>query len=238
MKFIRFLFCISLPVLSFGQDLTSSDELQFSTPIVATNAPGAFTGEGAKRLWVQAAREYETNPVPWVGDGLLMVGRGYVMENKYDAAIPAYKRLLEEEPTNALAAFELGKVYMLAHKYDNSIGELQTAWNLGSNMALKDLAGLYILRGRCSEIKPYVDDLFKVRERFDDSNNKHDTTDILLFYSLNGESAPNKALFLKAIDGLSDQVITSRTQTAQLAIDGLEAFGLNERANKLKSELK
>jgi hypothetical protein len=69
------------------------------------------------------------------------------------------------------------------------------------------------------------------------NKDKHEITNVLIIYSLNALPSADKELFLKAVDGLSDEFILERKDTAQVVIEGLKTFGFQERAAKLASTL-
>jgi tetratricopeptide (TPR) repeat protein len=201
--------------------------------VVNTNSPGPTEEE-----YVGAAQDYEQHPEHYRIDQLFGVARGFMAEGKYSQAIPLYKKSLTVQPTNTVCIREIGLAYLKLQKYNEAASQFKQGWKLGDDVALKDLANLYLMFDRLSDIKPLVPDLLKARDRMTDKNDKHEITNVLVYYSLNAESSADKGIFLKAMDGLSDQFILEREDTAQVVIMGLKAFGYQERADKLAAEMK
>jgi hypothetical protein len=59
----------------------------------------------------------------------------------------------------------------------------------------------------------------------------------LISYSLKADP-PDKEMFLKAIIGLTDEVILRREDATMFMIKGLEKFGFDARARLLKTKAK
>ena len=69
---------------------------------------------------------------------------------------------------------------------------------------------------------------------------KHKNEDLEMIVPIidySGEiNSPDKALFLKAIDGLSDEVILRKRNVTQMVILGLKKFGFEERSENLEEK--
>jgi tetratricopeptide (TPR) repeat protein len=186
--------------------------------------------------YVEAAQDYEQHPEHYRIDQLFSVARGYVIEGKYSQAIPLYSKALTVQPTNTVCIREIGLCYLKLEKYDEAASQFTKGWKLGDNMALKDLANLYLGLGRLTDIKPLVPDLLKARDLVTNNAAKHEITNSLIAYSLSAKPSADKGLFLKSIEGLSDEFILEREDTALVVIFGLRTFGFQERADKLAAE--
>jgi tetratricopeptide (TPR) repeat protein len=214
--------------------------LTYSNPVlseIGTDAPAPDSDKLIK-IYTQAAQDYEQNPGEFRVEELFGVARGYLAQKKYNQAIPLYTRFLTVQPTNTIALRELGICYLYAKQFNYAAIEFKKAWVCGDDVGLRDLAEVYYIQSRYSDMKPWVPDLIKLRDRLPSSADKHEIVAVLIVYSLNAEPAADKETFLKAIDGLNDEFFLEREDTAEIVIKGLKAFGYQERADKLAAEMK
>jgi tetratricopeptide (TPR) repeat protein len=237
MKKILLIFLIAIiGHLSPADDYLS--ELSNSTPVLTKISSNSPSTEGLNKLYLNAAQDYEKHPEHYTTDQLFGVARGYVIEGKYKQAIPLYIKSLTVQPTNTIAIRELAICYLEIQKFDEAASQFKKGWMLGDDVALKDWANVYFMLGHFADIKPLVPDLLKIRDRISGSDKKHEVVNDLIAYSLNAEPSADKEVFLKTIDGLSDEFILEREDTAQAVITGLKTFGYQERADKLAAEMK
>lgn len=196
--------------------------------------------EGTRILQTLAAdvQSYEQHPEYWQGTNLIFVARGYASLTNFEKAIVVYKKLLDVQPDNLDAIRGMSNCYLLVRKYDEAAVEYKYGWALGDDLSLVALANQYcLLHPQYEDIKPYIQDLLKVRERTNKSDVKHEITNDLIMYSLSTHSTESKDVFEKAINGLSDGFILDRDDTAQLVFHGLETFGFQEKADELKAKV-
>jgi tetratricopeptide (TPR) repeat protein len=214
--------------------------LTYSNPVlseIGTNAP-APDSDKLTKVYIQAAQDYEQHPEKYKTDELFGVARGYLFQKKYNQAIPIYTRFLTVQPTNTIALCELALCYLSTQQFNYAAIEYKKAWVCGNDVGLRDLAGVYFIQSRYSDMKPWVPDLIKLQNRMPDDTDKRQITAILIAYSLNVVPSGDKETFLKIIDGLSYQFIPGRNDTAQIIIKGMKTFGYQERADKLAAEMK
>ncbi len=183
-------------------------------------------------------RDYEQHPERWQNEQMLAIALGYIGEKNVEQAITSYKAFLSVRPNNTRAIRGLGNCYIITHEIDAAISQFKKGWALGDDLSLLELANMYcIYSHRYQDLKPLIPDLVKLRERSDDGDVKHEITHILIVYSFNGTPAGDKQLFLSAIKGLSDDFILEREDTTESVIHGLDTFGEQERANRLREEI-
>ena len=212
--------------------------ITLSNPVLTVTASNSPSAEELNKFYVESAQDYDHHPEHYRLDQLFAVARGYLIQTKYFQAIPAYIAYLGVQPTNTVAIRELGICFVKVQKYDQAVSQFKQGWELGDDIALKDWANLYLLTSRFSDIKPLVPDLLMAQERVTNKDYKHEITNALIVYSLNAKPSADREVFLKAIDGLSDDFFLERKDTAQTVILGLKTFGYQERADKLTAEIK
>jgi tetratricopeptide (TPR) repeat protein len=212
--------------------------ITLSNPVLTVTASNSPSAEALTKFYIEAAQDYDHHPEHYRIDQLFMVARGYLIQTKYFQAIPAYIAYLGVQPNNTVAIRELGICFVKIQKYDQAASQFKQGWELGDDVALKDWANVYSISGRFTDIKPLVPDLLKIRDKISGHDNKHEIIGDLIIYSLNAKPSADKEIFLKAIDGLSDEFILQRKDTAQSVILGLKTFGYQERADKLTAEMK
>jgi tetratricopeptide (TPR) repeat protein len=212
-------------------------ELTSSPPVLTITATNLAGAEERAKLYLEAAQDYERHPEHYTVDQLLFIARGYMLEEKYSQAMPLYKKFLIVQPTNTLAIRGLGACYAFTKQYDEAASQFKQGWMLGDDVALNNLANLYFMLGRFADIKPLVSDLLKAREQVTDNDKKHEISNDLIAYSLNAKPSADKEVFLKTIDGLSDEFILERKDTAQSVILGLKTFGYEDRAKQLDDKM-
>lgn len=204
---------------------------------VTINSVNIKVGSNIYAKELKAVQDYEKYPDGWEITNLFDVADGYVDHKKFDSAISVYQKILLTQPTNTLAMRRLGNCYLLMGNYDAATTQYKQGWSAGDDLSLLNLATVYIMTSRISEIKSLVPDLLTVRKRMTDSDNKHEITNALIIYSLKGASPPDKDVFLKAIDGLSDDFILASKDTTALVIPGLKIFGYQDRAYQLSAKM-
>jgi tetratricopeptide (TPR) repeat protein len=212
--------------------------ITLSNPMLTVTTSNSPSADELNKFYVEMAQDYDHHPEHYRLDQLFGVARGYLAQTKYFQAIPAYIAYLGVQPTNTVAIRELGICFVKIQKYDQAASQFKQGWELGDDVALKDWANVYFMSGRFADIKPLVPDLLKIRDKINGNDNKHEIVGDLIIYSLNAKPSADKEVFLKAIDGLSDEFILQRKDTAQSVILGLKTFGYQERADKLAAELK
>lgn len=199
-----------------------------------TNKLSDEGGTAVPQTLAADVRDYEQHPENWQGGKLISVARGYALETNYEQAIVVFKKLLAVQPDNTNAIRGLGNCYSLIQKNEAAVAQYKQGWALGDDSSLVCLANQYCwYTQQYQELKPLIPDLLKVRERATDPDIKHEITNDLLLYSLNTPLPAGRAVFLKAIDGLSDEFILERKDTAEIVIHGLETFGFQDRASQL-----
>jgi tetratricopeptide (TPR) repeat protein len=215
----------------------SGDFVLDSAPTLSVANSNIVTAEQLEKMNLEAVRNYEKHPERWRTNELLTVARGYLSEAKYDQAIPLYRKFLTVQPTNTVAMRELGICYVCTKKYEEAAATFKQGWKLGDDRSLLDLANVYFVQARFSDIKSLVPDLIEARNRMTASDDKHETTNVLIVYSLSGVSPPDKKVFLETMHGLSDEFILERKDTAQAVILGLKTFGYQDRADQLSAKM-
>lgn len=196
--------------------------------------------EGRQILQTLAAdvQSYEQHPENWQGSNLIYVARGYVSETNFEQAIVVYKKLLAVQPSNTDAIRGLGNCYSLTKKIEAAVAQYKQGWALGDDLSLVALANQYcFFTPQYKELEPWIPDLFKVRTRATNSDIKHEITNDLLRYSLRTPLPVSREVFLETIDGLSDEFILEREDTAEIVIHGLEIFGFKDRADQLRAKM-
>jgi tetratricopeptide (TPR) repeat protein len=237
LKIILLTFLITtIGCLSYADSTVSG--LVLSNPVLTVIGSNMLNAEELEKTYLEAANDYEQHPEHYKVGQLAGVARGYLAQAKYAQAIPLYAKFLTVQPTNAVAIRELGLCYIKTQNYEAAESEFKKGWMLGDDMALKSLVNAYLISARFPDIKPWVPDLLKARERETDKDYKHEVTNVLIMYSLNASPTTDKKIFLKSIEGLSDEFILEREDTAQAVILGLKTFGYQERADKLAGEMK
>jgi tetratricopeptide (TPR) repeat protein len=227
MKMLFFLFSIMV-----------SEFLLYADPVTVSSNVIETVGSVTYAKGLKAVQDYEKNPNGWEITNLFDVADGYTDQKKFNTAISIYQKILSVQPTNVIAMRGLGTCYFLTANYDAAIVQYKQGWDSGDDVSLLDLANMYIIASRISEIKSLVPDLLTVRKRMADSGEKHEITNVLIIYSLKGASPPDKNVFLKALDGLSDNFILASKDTTALVVPGLKVFGYQDRADKLAAEIK
>jgi hypothetical protein len=212
--------------------------ITYPNPVLVVTASNLPSVETLNAFYIGAAKGYDRHPEHYRLDQLFAVARGYFLQTNCNKAIAAYIGYLRLEPTNTVAIRELGICFVYNQEYDEAESQFHEGWHLGDDYALEDLANLYFMTSRFSRIKPLVPDLLKAREREVDKGSRHEITNDLIACSLNAKPSADKEVFLKAIDGLSDEFILEREDTAQFVILGLKTFGYQERADKLTAAMK
>jgi tetratricopeptide (TPR) repeat protein len=232
--------CILYSVMIMGCSSFAGPSVEItstSVPVLTVANSNMVTAEGLIKINLEAVRDYEKHPERWRNFELLGVARGYLSEAKYDQAIPLYRKFLTVQPTNTVAMRELGICYVYAKKYEEAASTFKQGWRLGDDRLLLSLANTYSVEAHFSDIKPLVPDLLKARSRSTDSDYKHEIANVLIIYSLNGASPPDKKVFLETIHGLSDEFILERKDTAQAVILGLKTFGYQDQADQLSTKM-
>jgi tetratricopeptide (TPR) repeat protein len=237
-----FLFAVFLAANSFcflpcAQILASTEPNSIPIPCPPPKDPNHITeAEGKLILQTLAAdvRSYEQHPELWSGSNLVFVARGYASETNFGQAMAVYKKLLVVQPNNTEAIRGVGVCYLLTQKIEPAVVQFKQGWALGDDLSLLELANLYGYTTRqYKELGQLAADLLKARERMTEVEKKHEIVDVLMWYSLHATPSGDKALFLKAIDGVSDEFILGRDDTANIALLGFETFGFQDRANQL-----
>ena len=176
-------------------------------------------------------KQYESHPDAWPEKSLLQVAIAYAMERKIEQAEPLYRRFLKMEPDNPRALRGLGGLYFMQEQFLEAIPPLKKAWSIGDIESLSMLAASELLTGKINETRELVPSLLKHK------GENIEFVNWLVSYSLKTEP-PDKEVFLKAIDALTDEAILRREDTTGFVITGLEKFGFDGRARLLKKKAK
>ncbi len=174
---------------------------------------------------------YEANPSIFSGQSLLDVARSYVYEQRWAQAKAVYERYVKENPEEPFGYRGLASVQFVEGKREQAIALYQKAWQLGDVKSLKMLASISLNRGHLKQVKELLPSLLKHKEEDIEIRNA------LMVYAQKVEP-PDKDLFMKAIDGLSDEEIIKREDTQEWATKGLRAFGDEARAAAIESKAK
>jgi tetratricopeptide (TPR) repeat protein len=179
----------------------------------------------------QTIQEYEKDPKIWPETNLLRVAIAYATAGKFDLARPIYDRILTIKPDYPRALRGLGIVLVFQERFPEAVQPLRKAWYYGDIDALSPLALTYLAIGKIDEMRDLIPSLLK---------HKGESIDLvkwLISYSLKADP-PDKEMFLKAIIGLTDEVILRREDATMFMIKGLEKFGFDARARLLKTKAK
>jgi tetratricopeptide (TPR) repeat protein len=219
--------CFSQPQVLASVD---TDNLKASPAVVNSNKLGAGEVVPAPATTL---RDYEQHAEHWQNDQLLAIALGYVNETNFTQAISSYKRFLVVQPNNVEAIRGLGNCYWLAHDKEAALVQFKRGYALRDDLSLLTLARTYCFLERYQDIKPLIKDLLKMRNRSTDTDVKLEITNILIAYSLKATPSDGKKLFLRTLEGLSDDFILESEDTARFAVLGLHTFGDQARANEL-----
>lgn len=172
---------------------------------------------------------YEKDPSAWASDELLVVALAYALGNEFDKAQPVYNQFLKVRPDNKRALRGLGLIKVSQKDYPAAATYLKRAWILGDAPSVLQLALCYTSLGDYEGLKSLVPDLMKRKE--EDIN----MVTCLIIYAIY-EKSPDKAVFIKAVDGLSDDKLLSNPGMMNVAIAGFKTFGFEERARVLQEK--
>ena len=164
-------------------------------------------------------KEYESNPERFRDDRLLAVGIGYIENDRFDKAQPAYERFLRDHPDHLRGLRGLGTAHYYQKHYDEAIKYYKKAWSLGDVKSLAPLAGTYVNRGKYSEMDALIPDLQR------HANGNPLIVNCLIAYAIFYKDPPDAKLVLKALAGLRDQDILQRDDTTQLLSEVVARFG-------------
>jgi tetratricopeptide (TPR) repeat protein len=171
-------------------------------------------------------RGYQANTNHWPRARLLAVGEAYSGLMDRSNAESIYNQILKEDPANGSALLGLGIVNLYQHQPVKAINHLRRALKHGQKDALHNLGAAYVMAGDYAGMKDLVPDFLAHK----DENRENLNT--LLAYSIKIRP-PDKDLFYKAIEGLTDGQILRREDTTDAVVIGLRLFGDKKRAQHL-----
>jgi len=166
----------------------------------------------------------DTNAFPQAK--IAAVGDAYRIQGRYKEAAEIYTRMLKDNPTNWIALRGLGIVDMYQGRPRDAIGKLRRAFLRGDEDSLRNFGTACVLAGDFGAMKEFIPAFLE---------HKDDNPEILnsLIACCLKSIPPDKELFYKAIQGVTDDRILHRQDTTDAVVYGLKLFGDTERANSL-----
>lgn len=172
---------------------------------------------------------YEKDPSAWPTEGQLIAAIAYLFNQEFEKALPLYAEVLKRHPDNQRALLGLAVAYGARKDYSTSVIYAKRAWELGDVQSLKILALNYLFLKDQKALKGLVPDLLKGKQE------DLDMVSCLIGYAVS-ENPPDRAVFLQAVGGLTDDKILSNSNVVQAAIGGFKAFDFGERARVLQQK--
>jgi tetratricopeptide (TPR) repeat protein len=169
-------------------------------------------------------RGYLADTNAWPKIRLLAVGEAYRGLGDYSNAEILYRASLREYPDDTNSFFGLGMA-LFEQKPAEAVIFLREAWKRGRTDALAPLGAAYVKSENFEGIKYLVPDLLAHREDLDNI-----TT--LIAYSIKIKPS-SQEIFYKAIYGLTDGQLVRHDNITRLAVQGLQYFGDEQRAQRL-----
>jgi tetratricopeptide (TPR) repeat protein len=171
------------------QNLTAQTNYQFDAEV---NAAIASTDVRHRLI-----SEYEAATNSFHDGRLFAVAVSYALEEKYAQAIPVYQQFLSAHPGNVRGLRGLGNCYLMLRQYDKAARWFEQAWSLEDTSSLPSLANSYLMLTNYDRMEQLLPSLLQ-----------YETNDIPIVYYLmcyaNAKKPMDQALFLKALNGLSD----------------------------------
>jgi len=172
---------------------------------------------------------FESLPEAWSPVEILKVAVAYAVEGQAEKAIPLFERYLQVRPNRARAMRGLGQLYIDTRNYGRALELMEKAWSLGDLPVIVPLGYEYLRRENLDKLKSLIPTLMVHKE------GNLEVVNLIAAYSLS-RNPPDKDLFMKAIDGVTDKDILSRRDTTDVVAQGLEVFGEKARAYELKAK--
>lgn len=202
--------------------------LLMTTVLRGADLTDAIQSQSDRKILIES---YEKHPGKWGAKDLLPIAISYALEKKFDQAKIAYQKFLAVEPDNVRAIRGLGNIYLLQGKQvDEAVVLFEKAWGAGDVDSLHPLAVAYFATKQYHKIKPLVPDLLKMK------NQDIQVVNTLAAYSFNVDP-PDKAVFLEALKGISDDDLVKDENAAHTVIKGSEFFGDVTHAQVLKAKM-
>ena len=177
-------------------------------------------------------KTYEEHPEKFPNDNplfLMGLARAYIQQDDLDKAEPVLKRVVSLEDTNYLAHRILGTIYGTKQQWPVAAAQYEKAWGLGDTNSVKPLAHCLVAIEDCDKLKTLTPVLLDLKKE------DIECVDVLMASAIICPP-PDKGLFFRAIDGVTDQQILERDDTTKLAICGFEKFGETQRATELENK--
>jgi tetratricopeptide (TPR) repeat protein len=171
-------------------------------------------------------RGYEADPLNWPKARRGGVADAYGILQQYGKAEPIYRLVLNDQPNDVDALWGLGTLLAYERRFREAVTTFRKAWALGKRESLLGLSAAYIGLGDFEGMRDLVPHLLERRKE------DGDFLMVLLAYAVKVEP-PDREVFFKAIDGVTDEQLVRREDTAGLAVTGLRLFGEKERAERL-----
>lgn len=178
--------------------------------------------------------KYEQNPLAWRGDDLLTVAIAYFKDSQFEKSKAVYERFSEFEriadsnPNDIHVFTGLGNCYLCQTNFEEAILQYRKAWDMGDSNVVQTLAAAYI--GSTNHSVERMRDLIPCL-----MNNKRENLVFILGFASN-VTPPDRELFMKAVEGLTDSELLENASVTKLSIAGFEQFGQKDRAEALRAK--
>jgi tetratricopeptide (TPR) repeat protein len=172
--------------------------------------------------------KFEQNPWEWRDDDLLTVAIAYFNEVQYEKSKAVYERFAVFNPNDIHVFTGLGNCYLCQTNFEEAILQYRKAWDMGDSNVVHTLAAAYI--GSTNNSVERMRDLIPCLMK-----NKLENLVFILGFALY-VTPPDKELFMKAVEGVTDSELLKNESVTKLAISGFEQFGQKDRAAALKAK--
>lgn len=170
--------------------------------------------------------EFEKDPVRGEEKAILALARAYMLEMKFDKAEKIYRLLVRVLPDRASVHRGLGGVHLARRELTAARDEFQKAWSGGDDESLSALASVFLGLEDYQSFKKLVPEMLKRKKENLELVNWMVTCSLKL-------TPHDKALFQKAIDGITNAMILTRKDSTELLVIALREFGELERSEDL-----
>ena len=179
--------------------------------------------------------ECESKTNDFRDDRLLAVAISYAKEENYDQARPLYERYLSSHPQQTRALRGLGTIHASQKSYAAATNYLRKAWALGDVRALPTLAGVYVKSRDYAGMEGLTPDLLQHKTE------NPEIVNCMLAYVLDKSEKRkeplNTRLLLEALEGLPDQDVMRRDDTALLVSEADQRLSAQAELWKTRSAI-
>jgi tetratricopeptide (TPR) repeat protein len=175
----------------------------------------------------QVIDNYEANSTLWKSNELNIAASAYAHAGQNQKAKTCYLSFLTVRPNQKQALRGLGIIMFSEHKLTDAKVLFKKAWELGDVESLKAYAFVCLQLQNYDELGTLVPELLK--HRIEDPEMIGPVMDYAA-----AQNPPDKKLFLKAIEGVSDETVLRNADVTKSFIFGLRKFGEFERAQTLQ----